>query len=87
MCVPQAAIVLNNALMEKIFQQLNLTLQSTHLLNTHTKKVQRFTRHNIKKVSTLQSLKKTVHLARFWTIWVKLNLFNSKFSAGVRIVA
>lgn len=47
MCVPQAAIVLNNALMEKIFQQLNLTLQSTHLLNTHTNKVQKFTRHQI----------------------------------------
>lgn len=37
MCVPQAAVVLNYAFMKKILQELDLTLQSTHLLNTSKK--------------------------------------------------
>lgn len=34
MCVPQAAVVLDYAFMKKILQELDLTFQCTHLLNT-----------------------------------------------------
>ncbi len=51
--VPQTAVILNNALMMQIFQQLDFTLQSADLLNRNNEKQGNYT---LKVQTTTQKL-------------------------------
>lgn len=85
--VPQTAVVLNNTLVAEILQQLDLTLQSIHFLQTGKRKVKRCKINESFPADVRFSLHDVPHLACVLTVGIKGHLLGGQLAARVGVIA